>query len=288
MSEAPLVSILITAYNREQYIAEAIKSVIASTYTNWELIIVDDGSVDNTVLIARGFEAKDDRINLYINEKNLGDYPNRNKAASYAKGKYLKYLDSDDKILEGGLAYCVAEMERFPNASIGLASFKKNRPVHAISVQSANVIRDHFFKEPTLGIGPTGSIIRTKYFELNNGFDTSFKVASDNYFNIQMALIGEVVFLPVPFFFYREHEGQEINNSTGYLVYNYLFNKALFMRKDLPLTEKEISYLKKKLNKRHSVNLLKYFIKTKHLSKLIAAMRNTNYSGLNFIRGFFY
>ena len=90
----PLVSVLMTAYNREKYIAEAIESVLASTYSNLELIIVDDCSKDNTLQIATNYQAKDDRIKVYKNEKNLGDYPNRNKAASYAKGKYLKYVDS--------------------------------------------------------------------------------------------------------------------------------------------------------------------------------------------------
>ena len=86
-----LVSVLMTAYNRQQYIAEAIQSVIANTYQNWELIIVDDRSNGDTVAIAKKFAEKDNRIKVYINENNLGDYPNRNKAVSLAKGKYLKY-----------------------------------------------------------------------------------------------------------------------------------------------------------------------------------------------------
>src|ERR1700748_2916719 len=93
---SPLVSVLMTAYNREKYIEEAIESVLASSYTNLELIIVDDCSKDNTVEIARSYEARDPRVKVFINEKNLGDYPNRNRAASLAKGEYIKYVDSDD------------------------------------------------------------------------------------------------------------------------------------------------------------------------------------------------
>ena len=96
MNDSPLVSLLMTSYNREKYIGFAIESVLASTYTNWELIIVDDGSIDKTVEIAQQYEKKDGRIRFYRNEKNLGDYPNRNKAASYAGGKYIKYVDADD------------------------------------------------------------------------------------------------------------------------------------------------------------------------------------------------
>src|SRR6476646_10196463 len=100
METGILVSVLMTAYNREKYIAEAVESVLASTYTNFELIVVDDGSTDNTVTIAKSFEARDYRIKLYINEKNLGDYPNRNKAAGYASGEYIVFVDSDDWMLK--------------------------------------------------------------------------------------------------------------------------------------------------------------------------------------------
>ena len=89
----PLVSVLMTAWNRQEFIAEAIESVLASTYNNFELIIVDDCSTDNTVAIARTYQEQDTRIKIFQNEKNLGDYPNRNKAVSYASGKYIKYLD---------------------------------------------------------------------------------------------------------------------------------------------------------------------------------------------------
>jgi glycosyltransferase involved in cell wall biosynthesis len=67
----PLVSVLMTAYNREKYIAEAIQSVLSSSYTNFELIIVDDRSSDRTVEIARSFEKRDSRIRVYVNEQNL-------------------------------------------------------------------------------------------------------------------------------------------------------------------------------------------------------------------------
>ena len=118
--EQPLVSILIAAYNQEKFIGEAIESVLASTYKNFELIIVDDCSPDSTYLIAEGHAIKDKRIRLYKNETNLGDYPNRNKVASYAKGKYLKYIDGDDAIYYWGLQVQVEMMERFPEVAYGL------------------------------------------------------------------------------------------------------------------------------------------------------------------------
>ncbi|HEY4875342.1 MAG TPA: glycosyltransferase family 2 protein, partial [Puia sp.] len=116
MAELPLVSVLMTAYNREKYIAQAIESVLASSYKNFELIIVDDCSSDNTIEIAKKYQQQDSRIKVHVNEKNLGDYPNRNKAASYAKGKYLKYVDADDYIYPAGLELLIQMMAKFQNA----------------------------------------------------------------------------------------------------------------------------------------------------------------------------
>ena len=113
----PLVSILMTAYNRENYIAVAIESVLRSTFTNFELVIVDDCSKDNTVTIANHYALSDARIKVYINEKNLGDYPNRNKAASYANGEYIMYVDSDDTILKDGVEKLIYSMALFPESS---------------------------------------------------------------------------------------------------------------------------------------------------------------------------
>ena len=121
----PLVSVLMTAYNRERYISEAIESVLTSTYTNFELIILDDCSTDRTVEIAEGFALMDPRIRVYVNENNLGDYRNRNKAAEYAKGKYIKYCDSDDKIFDWTLNYCVKMMEKHPDAGMGILNLNK-------------------------------------------------------------------------------------------------------------------------------------------------------------------
>jgi len=119
-TDEPVVSILITVFNRENYIAECIDSVLVSSYQNWEIIIVDDHSTDNSVSIAREYEEKDKRISVYVNEKNLGDYPNRNKVASFAKGKYIKYLDADDIIYKYSLSLMVDAMEQFPLSNLAL------------------------------------------------------------------------------------------------------------------------------------------------------------------------
>lgn len=92
--ETDLVSIIMPSYNTAPYIKETIQSVLNQTYTNWELIIVDDCSTDNTDEVLS--EIHDERIKYFKNEKNSGAAVSRNKALREAKGQWIAYLDSDD------------------------------------------------------------------------------------------------------------------------------------------------------------------------------------------------
>ena len=89
-----LVSIITPVYNCAKFIAETINSVIAQTYINWELIIVDDCSTDDTENIVRSFQ--DQRIHYYQNVVNSGAAVSRNRALREAKGRWIAFLDSDD------------------------------------------------------------------------------------------------------------------------------------------------------------------------------------------------
>lgn len=93
--ENELVSIITPAYNAGKWINDCIKSVLQQTYKNWEMIIVDDNSQDNTLDIIKEFEY-DSRIKYIKNEMNLGVANSRNKAINNAQGRYIAFLDSDD------------------------------------------------------------------------------------------------------------------------------------------------------------------------------------------------
>jgi glycosyltransferase involved in cell wall biosynthesis len=285
--DEPLVSVLMTAYNRELYIAEAIESVLASTYTNFELIIVDDVSKDKTVEIARAYAAKDPRIKVYVNERNLGDYPNRNRAASYAKGKYIKYLDSDDKIYDFGLRYCVEQMEKAPESNLGMVVLYELGVGDSAVWSSEKIVREHFFDRQYLWIGPSGTIIRRDKFLAAGGFDTRFGVASDYYFNIKMASAAPVLLLQSPFFYYREHNGQERNNERGYIKFGYLCFKELMENTKLPISRIETQFLYKKMKKRHAVNLTKYLLRSKDWKSTRMLMKETDFGFIDILSGFF-
>lgn len=109
MSYSELVSIITPSYNTGAYIAETIKSVLAQTYTNWEMIIVDDCSTDDTDAVVAGFN--EPRIRYLKNQRNSGAAISRNYALREAKGKWIAFLDSDDLWLPDKLEKQIAYMK---------------------------------------------------------------------------------------------------------------------------------------------------------------------------------
>ena len=105
-----LVSIIMPTYNCARFIRESIDSVLAQTYTNWELIIVDDSSTDNTAEMIANFN--DPRIHYLRNEQNEGAALTRNKALRAVKGRYIAFLDSDDLWHPDKLERQIAFMEQ--------------------------------------------------------------------------------------------------------------------------------------------------------------------------------
>lgn len=281
----PLVSVLMTSYNREKYIAEAIESVLKSTYENFELIIVDDGSTDQTIEIVQEYNKKDRRVIFHRNEKNLGDYENRNKAASYASGKYIKYLDSDDTIYDWGLAYCVELMEKFPKAGMGI--FQAQNKVNEEYLTPNESVNNHFFRNSFLNIGPSGIILKRVSFANAGFFNANYGPASDMYFNIKMASLFPLVMLKKEFFYYREHEDQEIKNRFSYLLYNYPYMRDILKLPELPLTEEEKMDLLLQARKIFLKDCMRNVIRTQKIKHAFQAFKQSQLNLKEVLSGIF-
>lgn len=119
-----LVSIITPSYNCSKYIAQTIESVLAQTYQNWEMIIVDDCSKDNSIEIIESYTKKDSRIKLYILEKNSGAAIARNKAIELANGRFIAFLDSDDLWLPNKLKKQINFMVD-KNLALSYTAYKK-------------------------------------------------------------------------------------------------------------------------------------------------------------------
>ena len=96
MESQPLVSVIMPCYNMASYISDSIKSVVAQTYPNWELLIVDDASTDETVNIIASYAQSEPRIRFAVKKQNSGIADTRNQCIQMAQGQFLAFLDADD------------------------------------------------------------------------------------------------------------------------------------------------------------------------------------------------
>jgi glycosyltransferase involved in cell wall biosynthesis len=116
----PVVSVLMPVFNRENLVGDAIQSILDQTFEDWELIILDDASTDGTLQVCESYAARDGRIRVHKNEKNLGVGGTRNRLLSLASGQYFAIQDSDDISVPERLAWEVEVLESKPE--IGLVS----------------------------------------------------------------------------------------------------------------------------------------------------------------------
>jgi glycosyltransferase involved in cell wall biosynthesis len=116
----PLVSIIVPCYNQAQYLDETLLSVLEQTYTQWECIIVDDGSSDNTALIAEKWKYKDNRF-IYLYKENGGLSSARNLGLGVAKGAYIQFLDSDDCIEKTKLELSLQQLNEAKGREVKVA-----------------------------------------------------------------------------------------------------------------------------------------------------------------------
>ncbi len=131
-----LVSVIIPVYNRENVVAEAVQSVLNQTYTNFEILIIDDGSQDNTPIICRELSEKDGRIKFFSTEHG-GVSVARNKGLDMATGEFVFFIDSDDYIHPSLIESLISFMERDNSQIAACDSLKIRNKNWAITLASA-------------------------------------------------------------------------------------------------------------------------------------------------------
>ena len=217
--ETPRISVLLTSYNREEFIAEAIESVLAQSLTDFELVICDDQSRDGTVDIVNDYARRDSRIRFSINERNLGDYGNRRQAASLARGRFLKYHDSDDVMYPHCLTAMVEPLDAEPRAGFALSA-GGHWPGGACPMLLTPKLA---YEREYLGaglfhLGPAGAMFRADVFRDLGGFPSA-GVASDYLFWLEACSKVNVLLVSADLFYYRIHPGQELAQRSNDLEY---------------------------------------------------------------------
>lgn len=238
----PILSVLTTVYNREKYLDECIESVLASSFTNFEYIIVDDCSTDRSFNIATDYAKQDSRIRVYRNERNLGDYPNRNRAALLARGKYLKFVDSDDYIYAHGLEVMVSMISQNPEAGVALGALQQHatRPFPVLLTPREAFWR-HYWVDGIFNRSPLSSIIRAEAFKIVGGF-TGMELVGDFELWHILASRYPVVIIPPGLAWYRHHPSQEMQAARTNVakLFAYSVVSTEFLRSvTCPLGERE-------------------------------------------------
>jgi len=169
MNQNKLVSIIMPVFNTDKYLKEALDSIFSQTYRNFEIICIDDGSIDNSLPILKSFE---NRIKLIINDKNYGTSESRNRGIQLSKGEFLAFLDADDIWEKNKLEIQIKEFNDKPDLDVSFAYMQC-----FISPELSGDARNKRYCPPDSVPChiPSSAVIKRTSFEKVGYFDTRFK-----------------------------------------------------------------------------------------------------------------
>lgn len=227
------VSVIVPCYNQARFLGEALQSILEQTYTNWECIIVNDGSPDHTEIVAKEWCAKDLRFK-YLYQKNKGLSSARNFGIQHAMGVYILTLDADDKydatFIEKG-AKVLKQNRDTGVVNCWISRFKETKEICVIK-PIGKIIDDFLFQNAANGT----SLFRKKCWNAVGGYDENMKTGYEDWdFYIRVCAQGwKVHVIPETLFFYRQHDfsmrlGAYQNYDKDIKKYMYLKHKELYL-----------------------------------------------------------
>ena len=178
-------SIIMSAYNARSTIGESIESILAQTFRNYEFIIIDDASTDDTVKIIKQY--KDSRIRLFCNVQNVGLTKNLNKALKIANGKYIVRMDADDISMDNRLERQIAYMDKNPQVMLSSCSsvtFGKERKKNIIRLSKKEIKALLIFQSV---LPHPGFIFRSSLIQEGYHYNENFRYAQDYEFQAHVA-----------------------------------------------------------------------------------------------------
>jgi len=241
-------SILMANYNNASYVEEAIKSVLSQTYSNWELVIVDDCSIDKSVQIIEKF-LNGDRIKLIQHKFNKGYGSTLNTAAENASNQILAILDADDKLHPKALEIMINTYKNNPNCGFiystmwncdsELKNCIENDWIGPVIPEKTNIFK--------IKVSHLKTFMKAAYLK-TPGFDSSQKRAADKDIIFKLEEVTDFKFVDLPLYFYRWHGLGISQGKSGYIpeFYHYLAKLHAYRRRlnsGIPnFTKKQITF----------------------------------------------
>lgn len=246
---SPRVSVGIPVYNGERYLVEAVESILAQTFTDFELIISDNGSNDRTEQICRRYAAREARIRYYRNETNRGAAWNFNRVFELSSGEYFKWQTHDDLCHPQFLEKCVAVLDREPSVVLCYPQFiriddqGRRIGLGSSAVKGTARPRERFRSliyrrdscEEIFGLMRTSIVSETRLIG-------SYTQSDDN-FLAELALRGQFCEVPKPLFFYRIYEQKSTEAYGNRLDRMAWFDPSTAGRTTIPFYRQFREYL---------------------------------------------
>jgi len=225
LSDHPKVSVCVPTYNHAHFIRDAIESVLAQTFSDFELVVVDNCSTDNTREVVAGYAAQDARVRYVRNPENVGPRENLNRCIAEACGDYIKILCADDLLEPACLESSVRLLESRP--SVVMVATARHivdvqlKPLrvasyagHDLIVDGRSVINYSLFNGNY--IGEPGAVMFRRRDALR-GFNTAFRLMIDLEMWLHILEEGDFAYIAEPLCTFRVHPGQETNNVVASL-----------------------------------------------------------------------
>ena len=232
----PLISIIIPCYNSSTYLAETLTNVLAQSYPDFECILVDDGSTDNTKLIANDFAAKDKRIHYY-QQNNGGVSTARNAGIKFSIGEFIQFLDADDLMPPEKLKIHAEYLLSHPEVDIVFTEYVQFNKAEVLTPEFVANNKNNFTKKTTWEkenilkylvldniMCPHAALSRRKVAD-TIGFDPNLRHCEDYDFWFRSAISGfhfSYLENPGSVCFYRKHPGNKSSNSARMYYYRTL------------------------------------------------------------------
>lgn len=211
-ANTPLFSVLVANYNNGKYLMDCVSSVMTQTYTNWEIVLVDDGSTDDSCLLYKQLE-QDPRIHIYFNEENKGCGYTKRRCIQLANGEICGFLDADDTLEKDALMIMSDVHQENPDVSMAYSLYNEmNEKMGFISVSK---IQKAICEDKTLldemVVSHFVSFKKSSYNK-TEGISAYLKCAEDHDLYFKLEEVGKLAFVDEVLYNYRTDTGQ---NTSG-------------------------------------------------------------------------